>query len=236
MKRVETTAGPLYQVEAFSEIAWLGHGFGTRGVALDNYVSHFGLKGAAVARTNQTHGSRIHVLDGEVPAEILQGDAFATQSPNVVCFVRTADCVPILLCDAERHAVGAVHAGWRGHVCDVIGHTVRTMQDKFGSDASKLFAAIGPSICPECYTVGEEVIESFVQNGFADRLWHAGADKKSFSLNLKRASEELLISAGLARERITTLPLCTSCSNGDFASYRRERSEKSRQVNFIYVK
>ncbi len=236
MKRIETTVGPLYQAEGFSGIPWIEHGFGTRGILIENYISHFGPNDFLIARTNQKHGNRVFTLDENPPKKILEGDAFVTGSPNVVCFVRTADCVPILLCDTENRVVGAIHAGWRGHVADVIGHAVRAMKDSFGSDAAKLSAAIGPSICTDCYTVGEDVIESFSQNGFADSLWSEKPDRKSFSLNLRRASEELLISAGLLKENISTLPLCTSCHNGDFASYRRERTEKSRQVNFIYIK
>jgi len=236
MMRIETTVGPLYQAGPFTSLPWLNHGFGTRSVLLDNYLSHFGVNNAAVVRTNQRHGNRVHILDEDLPRQILEGDAFITASPNIVCFVRTADCVPVLLCDARNRAVAAVHAGWRGAVCGVIGHTIRAMQDAFGSDASKLLAAIGPSICPECYTVGDDVIDAFSQNGFNDSLWIAKSDKNSFSLNLKRASQELLIASGVPRENISMLPLCTSCRNGDFASYRRERAEKTRQVNFIYIK
>lgn len=224
----------LYRAENFSDISWLEHGFGTRGVALSDYLAELGPKDARFARTNQKHGNRVFVIDDDIGHEILEGDAFVTNSKEVVCFVRTADCVPILVCDRKNRAVGAIHAGWRGHICDVIGHTVRTMNDKFGSEAQDLVAAIGPSICPECYVVGDDVIELFSQNGFSEGLWNRRSG--SFSLDLRRASEELLIASGVRRGNITRLPLCTSCHNGDFASYRREKTDNSRQVNFIYIK
>jgi hypothetical protein len=183
MKRIKTSAGFLYQSKAFAQIPWLGHGFGTRGIVLDDYLSHFGICNAVVVKTNQIHGNKVHILShprGEyshrggvnmVSAEnfiarseavasgdkrrgkagtatssrrrrdssqqapqshILQGDAFVTASKNVVCFVRTADCVPILLCDPEKKVVGAVHAGWRGTVCSVVGEAIRVMRDDFG--------------------------------------------------------------------------------------------------------
>lgn len=224
----------LYKADNFSNISWIEHGFGTRGVTLDDYLGQLGLKNGVFARTNQKHGNRVVVLDDGITKNVLEADAFVTSQQGVVCFVRTADCVPILLCDARNRCVGAVHAGWRGHICDVIGHTIRTMNDKFGSEPSDLVAAIGPSICPECYIVGDDVIELFSQNGFSEGLWNKRSG--SFSLNLRRGSEELLIASGVKRGNISRLSLCTSCHNGDFASYRREKSDTSRQVNFIYIK
>jgi len=226
----------IYRADAFSSVPWLEHGFGTRGVALSDYLMQLGLKDSIFAKTNQRHGNRVFVIDDDMPREVLEGDGFLTQTPGVVCFVRTADCVPVLLCDPENRAVGAIHAGWRGHVCDVIGHAVREMKNVFGTDSSKLLAAIGPSICPSCYFVGEEVIGEFRRNGFASALWNESPSRNGYSLNLKRASRELLISSGLDKNNIATLELCTSCHNGDFASYRREKTDNSRQVNFICMK
>ncbi len=226
----------LYRADNFSNIRWLEHGFGTRGITLDHYLGNLGVENAVFARTNQIHGNRVFVLDGAGREGTLEGDAFVTDSQGVVCFVRTADCVPILVCDPKNRAVGAIHAGWRGHVCDVIGRSIRTMTENFGSKAQDLLAAVGPSICPSCYDVGGEVIEEFTRNGFSDDLWTELPSRNSYSLNLKRASMGLLIAAGVSKGRIAMLDLCTSCFGGDFASYRREKTDASRQVNFIYIK
>jgi len=263
MKHIKTSAGLLYQSKVFAHIPWLGHGFGTRGIVLKEYLSHFGIKDATIVRTNQVHGKQVHILtpsslvgegggegdvhpplrplpsrEGKLYSEVtsryvLEGDVFVTALKNVVCFVRTADCVPILLCDPEKKVVGAVHAGWRGTACNVVGEAVRVMQDEFGCE--KIMAAIGPCICPECYEVKDDVIESFSKNGFSKSFWKK-TNNGSYNLDLKQANIELLKMSGLAPADISLLPFCTSCHNGDFASYRRDRSENSRQINFIFVK
>ena len=248
MKRIKTSAGFLYQTAPLARVPWLVHGFGTRGILLDDYLSHFEIHDAVLVRTNQIHGNKVHILShprGEYShrggvnmvsakqSQVLQGDAFITASKNVVCFIRTADCVPILLCDSEKKVVGAVHAGWRGTACNVVGETIRVMRDDFG--CKKLMAAVGPCICPKCYEVKEDVIESFSKNGFSESFWKK-TNNGSYNLDIKQANIELLKLSGLNNSDISLLPFCTSCHNGDFASYRRDRSEKARQVNFIFLK
>ena len=233
MKRIKTISGLLYQAKAFAEIPDIVHGFGTRGIVLHDYLVQFGINDALLVKTNQIHGNRVHILDENLPNNILQGDAFITDKRGMVCFVRTADCVPILLCDQKRKVVGAVHAGWRGTALNVVGEAVHVMRDDFG--CKNLMAAIGPCICPKCYEVRADVIEIFSKNCFSESFWKK-TNNGSYYLDLKQANIELLKMSGLSPADITILPFCTSCHDKDFASYRRDRTEKSRQVNFIFVK
>ena len=235
MKHVETKAGFLYQAAKFAELPGILHGFGTRHATLEDYLDHFGRCAAIVPRTKQTHSNQVHVLDEDTPS-LLEGDAFITSSRERVCFIRTADCVPLLICDPTNRAVGAVHAGWRGLLSNVVGTAIEKMQSTFGSKPELLLAAIGPSICPNCYKVGRDVIEIFEKNGFADHFWRYQPGEKTFSFDLTNASKMLLMAAGIKEDNISTLPLCTSCQPSNFVSYRRDKKSKSRQVNFILIK
>lgn len=160
---------------------------------------------------------------------MLEGDAFIADRPGVVCFVRTADCAPILIADAKRPAVAAIHAGWRGTAEDVVGATLREMREAFGTRPSDCIAAVGPRICGGCYEVGAEVIRSLSALALSD-----GCLPDARHADLGNANRALLLRAGLSPENIALLPHCTACDR-TFASWRRDRLESERQFNFIVL-
>ena len=84
-----------------------------------------------------------------------------TNQPGVLLAVGTADCVPVLVIDVAKRVVAAFHAGWRGTAAQIVERGIATMQQEYGSRTEDLVAAIGPSIGGCCYTVGEEVMQSF---------------------------------------------------------------------------
>src|SRR5205085_8630708 len=93
--------------------------------------------------------------------ETLTGDGVVTNSPDLVLTVKVADCVPVLIVDRKRRAIGAFHAGWRGTAKRIVGKGIGLMRVEYESDPRDLYAAIGPCIGQCCYPVGPEVIEEF---------------------------------------------------------------------------
>jgi YfiH family protein len=87
-----------------------------------------------------------------------KADAILTDKPDVTLFMRFADCVPILLHDPKKNVVGVVHAGWQGTVKKILRETLRAMQVTYGSKPADVLAAIGPSIGPDHYEIGPDVI------------------------------------------------------------------------------
>jgi YfiH family protein len=115
---------------------------------------------------HQTHGSVVCRVDAP-PAEVLEGvDAVMTDVKGLCIGVSTADCIPILLYDAEHHAACAVHAGWRGTVKRIVQEAVRQMQAAYDSQPCQLKAVIGPGISLESFEVGDEVYQQFADAGF----------------------------------------------------------------------
>ena len=117
----------------------------------------------------QVHGAEIRSIEPSflsLPLEEQQlymhgVDALVTDVPEVCIAVSTADCVPVLLYAPDVKAVAAVHAGWRGTVLRIAGKTVRILMDEYGADPRLMKAGIAPSIGPEAFEVGEEVVDAF---------------------------------------------------------------------------
>lgn len=105
----------------------------------------------------QVHGTRVvELAPGGAAAP--EADASFTTAPGVVCVAKSADCLPVLLCDDAGTVVAAAHAGWRGLAAGVLEATVRALPARPASLMAWLGAAIGPA----SFEVGAEVLEAFV--------------------------------------------------------------------------
>jgi polyphenol oxidase len=113
----------------------------------------------------QAHTSCVVELDRIPENEIDETDALVTNLPGICLCVQTADCVPILLFDPMNGVIAAVHAGWRGTVKKMAEAAVLKMQRKYHSNSKNIVAAIGPSIGPEVYEVGSEVVNEWIVSG-----------------------------------------------------------------------
>jgi YfiH family protein len=207
------------------------------------------VKGKAVwplVNLSQIHSTLIHVVRrGEkVP---LKGDGLITNVPGIVLAVKVADCVPVIVADRKRKAVGVFHAGWRGTVARIVQKGVGDMRMHFGSRPENLVAAIGPAIGKCCYEIGDEV-ESEFETQFAywrelfEDVWDSwslhikypllflnqrapghGQAALSRHLDLVEANYRQLLDAGLLPENIERPEFCTGCRTDMFFSYRKER-------------
>ena len=149
-------------------------------------------------------------------------DGLWSDAPGRAMLLLAADCMPIAIARAEgpRPAVEILHAGWRGLLAGIVAAGVRAL----GSRA--LVAAIGPSIGPCCYEVGEEVASPFRQAFGAD----VARDGK---LDLWTSAERALRAAGV--ESVERTDLCTSCDGERFFSHRRDHGRTGRQGVIAYV-
>jgi len=193
-------------------------------------------------RVKQVHGNRVRVLKhGEVPegaADVRpDGDAIVSNEPGLALAVMVADCVPILIADRKRGAAAAIHAGWRGTCARVARAAVETMQREFGSDPADLVAAIGPSVGPDDYEVGESLIEAFIAAGHSttdvDRWFIRTAPKPH--LDLWSANRDQLIAAGVREDTIYMCRLSTVSHPDIFDSYRVAGEKAGRMAGIIIV-
>jgi YfiH family protein len=180
----------------------------------------------------QVHSARVQVVESpRRDPEIPRADIMVTNNPQVTLFMRFADCVPIILYDPVGHAAGIVHAGWKGVIKNAPGAAVRAMVKSFGSNPSDLLAAIGPSICVDCYPIGIEVVEmvkGVFMNSKSNHLVELG-DQVHF--NLWSACQSLLQAEGVAQ--IEQASLCTATNLEDWYSHRGEKGKTGRFAALI---
>jgi polyphenol oxidase len=170
---------------------------------------------------------------------VLEGDGLVTDVPGVMLAVGTADCVPVLVVDVEKRAVGAFHAGWRGTVARIAEKGVAAMRERYGSRVEDLVAAVGPSIGVCCYAVGSEVREAFGGKfGYADELFRSFGD--AMHVDLWEANRRQLLAAGVGADRITVVGECTACARDDkgerkYFSHRADRGVAGRMLSAVGV-
>ncbi len=203
----------MFRCSEFDRFHWQTHGFGT---------SH--ANPTADVTLRQVHSNLVFNAQGLKDREF-EGDALVTNLSGLSIGVRTADCVPILLLDSKERAVAAVHAGWRGTDSQILLRTIEKMVADFGSNTDHIYAAIGPCIRECCYDVGPEVWSRFI---------HAEGDGKRH-LDLAGANTQQLKSAGVPRDQIFDLSLCTFCQSESFYSYRRQPGDPRRMVSAISI-
>jgi polyphenol oxidase len=283
-KKLEVLRSPV-----LSRISWLVHGFSTRvggfsavygGRALNlgftkhdaraaverNRAAFLKRVGAIAGRKTwplvtlrQIHSDIIHCVS-EVPSEALAGDGLVTSTPGILLGVQTADCLPVILVDTKRRAIGTFHAGWRGTLARIVEKGVGEMRRRFGTDPRDIRAAIGPGIHSCCYEVGLEVREKFEsQFSYANELFreskesepvrekypllflsarppgHTEVQPRIF-LDLAEANRRQLMSVGVAARNITASELCTACRTDLLFSHRAEKGVTGRMIAVAAIK
>lgn len=180
------------------------------------------------------HGVEVAWL--QQPEDVLRtwpADACITNHPQVALALTTADCVPIFFHDPEAEAVGLAHAGWRGTVAGIAQETVRAMVRQLGARPERIRVGVGPHISECCFEVGREVQQTFSQTyGEVEWIRPQGREDK-WNIDLREANRYWLLQAGILPEHIAMCPLCTSCREDLFYSYRRDRGVTGRQLSAI---
>lgn len=175
------------------------------------------------------HGNDVVVVDGAVEGRkwIAKADAMITDKLDIPLVMRYADCTPIMFYDPTKQVIGIAHAGWRGTVAGVASATVRAMQDSYSCTPLDIQVGIGPAIGPECYQVGEEVVEA-VRDAFGvvdDLIQRNPADGTAY-FNLWEANRRDLQNAGV--EQIEVAEICTASNLQEFYSHRAEKGRTGR--------
>jgi polyphenol oxidase len=200
----------------------------------------------------QIHSDIVRVArsaDAEPSAEAAKADALITKERGLLLTVQVADCVPILLADKKRHAIAAIHSGWRGTLQRIAEKTLGRMQMEFGTRPEDVLAALGPGIGQSCFEVGPEVATEYAAKFPDAQEWFQGPfdslargdndpnwlpwltmrppghqpPAPRVHLDLIAANRSILSDAGVPADNIVCSGYCTACRTDLFFSFRRER-------------
>lgn len=164
-------------------------------------------------------------------------DGLVTDEPGVVLSTFFADCVPLYFVDTVNRAIGLSHSGWRGTVGRMGQRTLEKMATEFGTNPKDIVAAVGPSICQDCYEVSEDVAEEFIKefSGHADEILINKGNGK-YQLDLWKTNEIVLIEAGVKKENIAVTNICTCCNPDELFSHRASKGKRGNLGAFMYIR
>ncbi len=189
--------------------------------------------------THQTHTTNVAVVEEkDRGGKFLDTDGMVTDVPGICLVTFYADCVPLFFVDPVHRAIGLSHSGWRGTVGRMGKVTLELMQEQYGTDPTQVFAAIGPSICQECYEVSGDVIGEF-QEAFDESLWQELFYEKTdgkYQLDLWRANQIVLTEAGVRREQIAVTNVCTHCNPDILFSHRSTGTVRGNLSAFLALR
>jgi hypothetical protein len=278
----------ILQAPPLTRISWLAHGFSARPSGFSSAYGAKSLNlgftpddsKAAVLKNRQAllvaignrsrhkwelvtsrqiHSDLIHCVS-RVPEHPLAGDGLITNIDSLLLGVLTADCLPIIIADPKRRAVGVFHAGWRGTAKRIVEKGVGEMRKYFGSDPAQLRAAIGPGIRKCCYRVGPEVRDTFeAQFAYGSELFRETKERdeiherypllfltsrapghselpKQIFLDLAEANRRQLLDAGVPARNIFDTGKCTACTPELFFSHRADKGKTGRMMSVVGIK
>ena len=204
-----------------------------------------GFQAEKMVFTHQTHTTNVRKVTEEdwgkgfsKERDYSDVDGLITNVPQTVLTTFYADCVPIYLVDPVKKAIGLCHSGWRGTVGRISQVTIARMQKEYDSDPKDILAAVGPSICQNCYEVSGDVIEQF-QDSFHEKYWKELFYQKEngkYQLNLWKANEILLEGAGITKEHISVTDICTCCNPQLLYSHRASKGQRGNLAAFLMIR
>lgn len=195
--------------------------------------------------SNQTHTTNVRVVTEKdrgkgliKPLDYDDVDGLVTNIPGICLTTFYADCVPLFFVDPVKRVIGLSHSGWRGTVGKIGKRTVEKMQEEYGSNPKDILAAIGPSICQDCYEVSEDVIEEF-KKAFDGEQWRDLFYRKEngkYQLNLWKANEYVFLEAGIQKEHMAVSNVCTCCNDEVFFSHRASCGRRGNLAAFLTIR
>ncbi len=195
--------------------------------------------------SHQTHTTNIKLVTKEDMGkgltrekEYTDIDGLITNEKGITLVTFYADCVPLLFVDPVNKAIGSSHSGWRGTTSKIGKVTIDRMHQAYKTNPQDLIAAIGPSICVDCYEVSEEVIEEFANNFSQDIMSDICYKKENgkYQLDLWKANKYVLLEAGVKEENIAVTNICTCCNSNLLFSHRASHGRRGNMAAFIGIK
>ena len=165
---------------------------------------------------HQTHSNKIAVVKKENLNKKIIADAMITKIKGIFLGVLTADCVPIILYDANNKIIGCIHAGWKGAFSDIIKKTINKIK-KINTN-NKIYACIGPCIGKKSYEVDLIFYKKFINKSYQNKKYFIKKNNRKKLFNLRRFVADKLVKHNVKLDHINR---DTYVEKSNFFSFRR---------------
>lgn len=201
------------------------------GISDDRLVMPHQVHGTGITQVGRT----FFLMSDDARQSALEGsDALMTNQKDVCIGVSTADCIPIIIYDAEHCAAAVIHSGWRGTVANITGHTVEAMRLAYHSRLEALKAVIGPGISLDSFEVGDEVYDAFAEAGYP--MERIARKEQKWHIDLWSCCRLQLEAEGVQSEHIQTSGICTYKQSDDYFSARKLTVNSGRILTGIVLR
>ncbi len=184
--------------------------------------------GTTVLKVDQNDCGRGYLRD-PLPA----CDGIVTNDPAVTLITGHADCMAFFFYDPIKGAIGLCHAGWRGAKARIGKEVVRKMTESFGTDPKDLLAGVGPSICPRCFEVGDDVADAF-EADFPDCPLRGKNARGKATIDLWQVAVCQFLESGILPERIELMGVCTY-EDERLYSHRRDHGRTGGMAAYLRI-
>lgn len=191
------------------------------------FFNSLGVDENKVVFQQQVHSNNFSFVDNS--KFIKENDALITNQKNLFLVVTVADCIPILFYDKQNQITGVVHAGWRGTKSEILRLTMEYALTQLNLNRETTYFYFGPSICPKCFEVDEDVASLFTSNFVRKK-------EKKFTIDLPQINLQFLVDLGFKKSNIQISNLCTFELENLFHSYRRDKEKSGRMLGVIGIR
>ena len=184
--------------------------------------------GATVLRVDASDCGKGYLFDPLPPC-----DGLVTNDPAVTLITGHANCMAFFFYDPVARAIGLCHAGWRGALARIGREVVKKMIDCYGSDPADLLAGVGPSICPRCFEVGDDVAKAF-EAAFPACPLRGKNERGRATVDLWQVAASQFLESGIRPEHIELMGVCTY-EDERLYSHRRDRGRTGGMAAYLRI-
>jgi YfiH family protein len=190
----------------------------------------------------QVHGAAIHEALADDAGRGLLGwqdglpacDAVFTRQKGLGLSIGHADCLAVVLVDAEAGLLGLAHAGWRGALAQLPASLAGRLV-KEGADPARLKAVLSPCLSAPALELGEEQHRLFTKAFSKVGDFATTPQNGKFHLDLVACATRQLLEAGVPAPQILAQPFCTSTHAELFYSHRRDQGKTGRHLTAAWL-
>lgn len=188
---------------------------------------------------NYEHGTNVLKVDradagkGYLTDALPACDGLITNDPAVTLITGHADCMAFYFVDPVKRCIGLAHAGWRGALGRIGARVVEQMNNAYGSDPKDIIAGVGPSICPDCFEVGENVAREFSE-AYPGLPCVLAQEKARPHIDLWMVAFMQFFEAGILPEHISLFDVCTMTTPRLY-SHRRDKGNTGGMAAYLRI-